>query len=105
MKKAQLAIKATELADKISQYEAAYHKIRISTGINDMNQIIEKSLHQKDTLKNLKSMREEAEKNIVRLTNELTLAHDTLAELKFSGLGNLNQQKKIVNSFEGKVSL
>ena len=104
LKKVHLQAKESEIDHKIYQIEEMYQRIRQSTGINDIHDILERLNSQKDTSDHISTLIKEAEIKITTLSNELEASKNKLKEIQFSGLGNIGKQRQEITVFEQKVS-
>ena len=66
-------------------YEAAFRKIKESTGVSDVNEVIQKFLTQEQTHDNLVSMTKEAQARIEALGEERQSTKVAVDEMKYSG--------------------
>ena len=79
----------------MSAYEAAFRKIKEATGVNDVNEVIEKFMTQTDTQKNLMAMTRDAQARIEQLAEERSLTKASVDEMKYSGAGGQNTRKEV----------
>ena len=84
-------------------FEENYQKIKSSTGLSDINEILEKLHTQQETSENLKAMAREAEKKMTSLSQELKCSNNLLRDIQFSGLGNIGKQRPEVVEYENEV--
>merc|ERR1719420_1392598 len=84
---------------KIADYEEAFHRIKESTGVSDVNEVIQKFLTQEDTHKNLTSLTRENQSRIDQLLEERRKVRLQVEELKFSSGGNVGR-RQVIDDFE-----
>jgi len=84
---------------KIADYEEAFHRIKESTGVVDVNEVIQKFLTQEDTHKNLTSLTRENQSRIDQLSEERRKLRLQVEELKFSSGGNVGR-RQVIDDFE-----
>mmetsp|Transcript_26634 Transcript_26634/g.58382 ORF Transcript_26634/g.58382 Transcript_26634/m.58382 type:complete len:567 (+) Transcript_26634:272-1972(+) len=87
----------------VSEYEAAFRKIKESTGVSDVNEVIQKVLTQEQTHANLVKSTKDAQSRIEALVEERCRAKANLEDLKFSG-GSGNGSRQEVEAWEKKVA-
>merc|ERR1719161_685281 len=90
---------ALEEQQKISDYAEAFNKIKESTGVSDVNEVIQKFLTQEDTHKNLNSLTRENQSRIDQLLEERRRLRLQVEELKFSSGGNVGR-RQVIDDFE-----
>jgi len=88
---------------KIADYEEAFHRIKESTGVADVNEVIQKFLTQEDTHKNLTSLTRENQSRIDALSEDRRKLRLQVEELKFSSGGNVGRRQAI-DDFETHLS-
>merc|ERR1719454_2744255 len=84
---------------KVADYEEAFHRIKESTGVVDVNEVIQKFLTQEDTHKNLANLTRENQGKIDQLTEEKRKLRLQVEELKFSSGGNVGR-RQVIDDFE-----
>jgi len=94
---------AAEEQQKISDYSEAFHKIKESTGVSDVNEVIQKFLTQEDTHKNLTSLTRENQAKIEQLSEERRKVRLQVEELKFSSGGNVGR-RQVIDDFESHIT-
>jgi len=90
---------AVEEQQKLSDYAEAFHRIKESTGVSDVNEVIQKFLTQEDTHKNLTSLTRENQGRIDHLMEERRKLRLQVEELKFSSGGNVGR-RQVIDDFE-----
>merc|ERR1740121_2228824 len=80
---------------KLEDYEEAFHAIKEATGVDDVNEVIQKFLTQEDTQKNLAKLTKENQATIDRLTEDRRKIRVQVEELKFSSGGAANRRQAI----------
>merc|ERR1740121_1574533 len=86
---------AKEERQKLEDYEEAFHAIKEATGVEDVNEVIQKFLTQEDTQKNLNKLTKENQATIDRLTDDRRKIRVQVEELKFSSGGAANRRQAI----------
>jgi len=94
---------AQEEQQKISDYTEAFNKIKDSTGVSDVNEVIQKFLTQEDTHKNLTSLTRDNHARLEQLTEERRKVRLQVEELKFSSGGNVGR-RQVIDDFESHIS-
>eukprot|EP00003_Mantamonas_plastica_P008078 TRINITY_DN1697_c0_g1_i1.p1 TRINITY_DN1697_c0_g1~~TRINITY_DN1697_c0_g1_i1.p1 ORF type:complete len:471 (-),score=211.43 TRINITY_DN1697_c0_g1_i1:9-1421(-) len=92
-----------ERESRIMNYEQAFRKIQEATGVEDVNEVIQKFLTQEDTHNQLVTLKQEAQQKIDSLNDEKTTMKAKLEEIKYSTTGSL-QSRRVVDDFEGYLS-
>lgn len=82
---------ANEERQKLEDYQEAFHAIKEATGVDDVNEVIQKFLTQEDTQKNLAKLTKENQANIDRQSEERRKIRFQVEELKFCGIANRRQ--------------
>jgi len=82
---------ANEERQKLEDYEGAFHQIKDATGIDDVNEVIQKFLTQEDTQKNFNKLTKENLVTVDKLTEEKRKIRLQVEELKFCGTTNRRQ--------------
>jgi len=90
---------AAEERQKIQDYEEAFKAIKDSTGVSDVNEVIQKFLTQEDTQKNLQELTKQNQDTIDRLTEEKKRLRLQVEELKFSSGGG-GGRRQAIDDFE-----
>merc|ERR1711865_453215 len=88
---------------KIADYEEAFHRIKESTGVSDVNEVIQKFLTQEDTHKNLAALTRKNQSRIDGLQEERRKLRLQVEELKFSSGGNVGR-RQVIDDFETHLS-
>ena len=86
----------------MSAYESAFRKIKESTGVSDVNEVIQKFLTQEQTHDNLVSMTKDAQARIEALGEERATTKTAVDEMKYSG-GSSQGSRQEVDSWERKL--
>mmetsp|Transcript_123119 Transcript_123119/g.226850 ORF Transcript_123119/g.226850 Transcript_123119/m.226850 type:complete len:536 (-) Transcript_123119:145-1752(-) len=90
---------ALEEKQKLLDYEEAFHRIKESTGVSDVNEVIQKFLTQEDTHKNLTNLTKENQTRIDQLLEERRKQRFQVEDLKFSSGGNVGR-RQVIDDFE-----
>eukprot|EP00967_Tisochrysis_lutea_P156022 scaffold313592_cov27-Tisochrysis_lutea.AAC.2 len=69
----------------VGAYEAAFRRIRESTGLTDVNEVIQKFLTQETTRANLEKLTKEAQARLEALGNERVATKSAVDEMKYAG--------------------
>ena len=85
----------------MSAYEAAFRKIKESTGVSDVNEVIQKFLTQEQTQGNLTQLTKEAQARIEQLAEERIATKAMVDEVKYSG-GTGHGSRQEVEQWERK---
>ena len=85
----------------MSAYEAAFRKIKESTGVSDVNEVIQKFLTQEQTQGNLAQLTKEAQARIEQLAEERVSTKAMVDEVKYSG-GTGHGSRQEVEQWERK---
>eukprot|EP00928_Gymnodinium_smaydae_P036964 TRINITY_DN25742_c0_g1_i1.p1 TRINITY_DN25742_c0_g1~~TRINITY_DN25742_c0_g1_i1.p1 ORF type:complete len:525 (-),score=196.63 TRINITY_DN25742_c0_g1_i1:788-2362(-) len=94
---------ASEEQQKLQDYEAAFIRIKEATGVNDVNEVIQKFLTQEDTRTNLIRLTKENQASIDRLTEDRRRLKLQVEDLKFAAGGSVGRAKQ-VDEFEKALS-
>jgi len=89
--------------DKVTTYEEAFRRIKEATGIEDINEVIEKFLTQDETAANLTQLTKEAQSRIEALNEEKGLAKSKVEEMRYSGPGSFGS-RRIVDEYDAKLA-
>ena len=96
------AISEAEQA-RLQQYEEAFKAIKEATGVNDVQEVLQKFISQEETHRNLVQMTRESQEKIDHLQTEKAELTSKLEELRYSGSGQLGS-RRIVEEFEMHLS-
>merc|ERR1711998_624716 len=88
---------------KLTTYEQAFRKIKEATGVNDVNEIIQKFLTQEDTQKRLNELAKESTIRIEDLTNEKKRIQQKVVDAKMKASSTAGN-RRIVDEFEQLLS-
>jgi hypothetical protein len=94
---------ANEEKQKLADYEGAMHAIKEATGVNDVNEVIQKFLTQEDTHMNLRNLEKDNQTRIDRLTEESRRLKGQVDELKFSSGGH-GGRRQVIDDFESHLA-
>jgi len=92
-----------EERQKLEDYEEALHAIKDATGVDDVNEVIQKFLTQEDTHKSLQKLEKENQKTVESLTDELRKVRLQVEELKFSQ-GGVANRRQAIDEFEKNLA-
>uniref|UniRef100_A0A7S3G820 Uncharacterized protein n=1 Tax=Palpitomonas bilix TaxID=652834 RepID=A0A7S3G820_9EUKA len=95
--------KIMEAEEKAEKFEEAFRRIKEATGVEDVNEVIEKFLGQDVQRTNLTEQLRDLQKRAETVGEEKEKARVLLDELKYSGSGNL-ASRKILDEFDNQVS-
>merc|ERR1719440_1547704 len=79
----------------LANYEEAFNRIKEATGVNDVNEVIQKFLTQEETRKNLTLLTKENQARIDKLTDERRKLRAHVDDLKFSSGGTVGRRQQI----------
>ena len=105
MKNIQAKGKLDSTSTKIAEFENAFAQIREATGINDVNELVEKYGAQDRKKFELTQMIDEGLQEIGQLRDRERAMLDEVEEIRFSGLGHLNKQRQELDDQEEVVGL
>ena len=88
--------------DKVTTYEEAFRRIKEATGIEDINEVIEKYLTQDETAMNLTELTKEAHARIQALNEEKRQAKEKVEEMRYSGPGSYGSSR-IKDEYQSKL--
>lgn len=88
---------------KILGYEEAFRRIKESTGVSDVNEVIQKFSTQGDTLRNLEDLRKDNQRKLDELTRQKADLKQEVDALRFTAGEALT--RKQVDEIETQVSL
>ena len=74
-----------EQEQKISSYEEALAKIKDTTGVSDILEVVARFLNQGDTRAHLEQLQVEHSQTLARLREEKERLHAQFEEMKYSG--------------------
>ena len=89
--------------DKVTTYEEAFRRIKEATGIEDINEVIEKFLTQDETALNLTHLTKEAQTRIEALNEEKGLAKAKVEEMRYAGPSTFGS-RRIVDEYDAKLA-
>ncbi|EFC46989.1 axonemal dynein intermediate chain protein [Naegleria gruberi] len=92
-----------EERDRLQGLEEKWRKIKEVTGVDDVNEVIQKFLSSSDTHKNLEQMTKESQKRIEHLTEKRAALKARLEDLKYSQSSGLGS-RRIVDEFIQQLS-
>jgi len=84
-----------EERQKLEDYQEALHAIKEATGVDDVNEVIQKFLAQEDTQKSLAKLTKENQATIDRLNEDKRKIRGQVEELKFSTGGHADKRQAI----------
>jgi len=87
----------------MSAYESAFRRIKESTGVSDVNEVIQKFLTQEQTHANLVNMTKDAQTRIEELARERAETKAMVDDIKYSG-GASQGSRQDVDQWERKQS-
>eukprot|EP00753_Platysulcus_tardus_P022208 PLAT9424.4.p1 GENE.PLAT9424.4~~PLAT9424.4.p1 ORF type:complete len:600 (+),score=347.42 PLAT9424.4:48-1847(+) len=95
----RMAEESKEQKRKIDVYERAFAKIKDATGVDDVNEVIQKITSQEDTHNNLVDLTKENQLKIEGLNEEKARLKARVEEMKYSGPGG-SHRRKMVDDYE-----
>ncbi|CAG9333282.1 unnamed protein product [Blepharisma stoltei] len=84
---------AREEKQKIKDYEDAFRRIKESTGVTDVNEVIQKFMTQEDTAANLENLRNEHQKKLEQLNKQKQDLKRLVDSLKYSAVSETESRK------------
>ena len=94
--------KLQQRAQLVDKYEKAFKKIHHATGLRDANELIDKYLNQDQKKQELDNAIREGEKTLEAKKEQVKGMHHEIEEIRFSGLGHFNKQRKDLDLQEDK---
>lgn len=82
------------IANRLKDYEAAVKKIRESTGVSDINEIVQKFATQTETLKQLEHIKSKNERKLMELNEKKEKLQREIEEARFEGVGGTSIKKR-----------
>lgn len=92
-----------EQRSKIDIFEAAFRKIKDSTGVSDVNEVIQKIISQEGTTENLMMLTKENQSKIESLNESRSVLKSKVEEIKYSGPGG-GHRRKMVDDHEEQLT-
>ena len=91
---------------KIDLFEQAFRKIKESTGVADVNEIIQKILNQESTTESLKNLTRENQRKMDQLNEEKKERKERLEKLQYevSSTSSSNYRRKLIDDFETQLT-
>lgn len=74
-------------------FEEAMKRIKEATGVEDVNEIIQKFVTQEDTTNNLQELKNENDKKLAKLTEDHNLLKNKLETLKYEALESMTRKQ------------
>lgn len=88
---------------KITTYEEAMNKIKDTTGVSDIKEVVQRFLSQGDTQKHLDTLKMNNEKMLVRLKEEKEKLRMEYEEMKYSGEAKLSSGQRMLEEFQQRL--
>lgn len=73
-------------------FEEAMKRIKEATGVEDVNEIIQKFVTQEDTTNNLQELKNENDKKLAKLSEEHNMLKNKLETLKYEALESMTRK-------------
>nr|XP_058956932.1 outer dynein arm-docking complex subunit 3-like [Pocillopora verrucosa] len=89
---------------KITTYEEAMNKIKDTTGVSDIKEVVQRFLSQGDTQKHLETLKLNNEKMLVRLKEEKEKLRMEYEEMKYSGEAKLSSGQRMLEEFQQRLA-
>lgn len=89
---------------KITTYEEAMNKIKDTTGVSDIKEVVQRFLSQGDTQKHLDTLKMNNEKMLVRLKEEKEKLRMEYEEMKYSGEAKLSSGQRMLEEFQQRLA-
>jgi hypothetical protein len=99
-------IEKRKAKSKIDLFEGAFRRIKESTGVSDVNEIIQKILNQESTTESLKTLTRENQRRIDDMNEERKMRKERLEKLQyeFSSTSSSNYRRKMIDDFESQLT-
>lgn len=88
-----LVSRAEDDKEKLQMFEEAMKRIKEATGVEDVNEIIQKFVTQEDTTNNLQELKNENDKKLAKLSEEHNLLKNKLETLKYEALESMTRKQ------------
>jgi chromosome segregation ATPase len=88
-----------EQEQKISSYEEALAKIKDTTGVSDILEVVARFLNQGDTRAHLEQLQVEHSQTLARLREEKERLHAQFEEMKYSGEAKMSSGQRMLEEF------
>lgn len=88
---------------KITSYEEALMKIKDTTGVASIQEVVERFLSQGATRQHLESLKEENTRQIARLTEEKNKLQAHFEEMKYSGEAKMSSGQRMLEEFQSHL--
>jgi coiled-coil domain-containing protein 151 len=99
----QMLMEKIEQKNKIEIFENAFRKIKESTGVSDVNEVINKIISQESTTENLVQLTQENQKKLETLLDEKKDLKEKVEEMKYNGLSG-GIRRKLVDDSEDQLT-
>lgn len=89
---------------KITTYEEAMNKIKDTTGVSDIKEVVQRFLSQGETQKHLEQLKTNNEKMLARLKEEKDKLRMEYEEMKYSGEAKLSSGQRMLEEFQQRLA-
>ncbi|XP_075893858.1 outer dynein arm-docking complex subunit 3-like isoform X2 [Nelusetta ayraudi] len=89
----------------ISVYEEAFKRIKEATGVTDIQEIVQRFISQKETHQHLVRLKEENEKALQQLKEQVKLLADEFQDMKYSGETKVTADKQVLEEQEQRLQV
>lgn len=89
---------------KITTYEEAMNKIKDTTGVSDIKEVVQRFLSQGETQKHLEQLKTNNEKMLVRLKEDKEKLRVEYEEMKYSGEAKLSSGQRMLEEFQQRLA-
>lgn len=89
---------------KITTYEEAMNKIKDTTGVSDIKEVVQRFLSQGETQKHLEQLKTNNDKMLVRLKEEKEKLRMEYEEMKYSGEAKLSSGQRMLEEFQQRLA-
>lgn len=89
--------------EKISSYEDAFEKIKEETGVNSMNEVVERYKGQGEKTDRLEQDKKDAQEKIAKLKDEKDNLMKKFEEMKYSGEQKMSEGQRIIEEYEDRL--
>jgi len=89
--------------EKISSYEDAFEKIKEETGVNSMNEVVDRYKGQGEKTDRLEQDKKDAQEKIAKLKDEKDNLMKKFEEMKYSGEQKMSEGQRIIEEYEDRL--
>ncbi len=89
--------------EKIGSYEEAFEKIKEETGVNSMNEVVERYKGQGEKTERLEQDKSDAQEKIAKLKDEKENLMKKFEEMKYSGEQKMSEGQRYIEEYEDRL--